>query len=446
MHEGTLRVLHLSTFDRQGGASRGAYRLHRGLIDLGFRSQMAVQGKLSDDPTVLGPASRFSKLRHELLALADRAPLALYRNRAAGSFDVQWIGGLPASLVSRMTPDLLHLHWVTGGFLRIETLRKLGRPIVWTLRDMWPFTGGCHVSGDCDRYRTACGACWQLGSDAGRDLTRWVWRRKHRAWRAIDLNLVAPSRWMADCARASSLFRDRPITVIPNGLDTSVFKPLDRGFARLALGIEPNRPVILFGAVNLLKDANKGSAILREALPVVGEKLDSSNPQLLIFGSSAPEDAIDFGLETSYLGHLGDETSMALAYNAADLLVVPSRQESFCHTAAEALACGTPVVAFNATGLRDVVDHRINGYLARPYDPEDLAHGVVSVLASERREEMATRARRKAEESFDIRIVARRYAELYREIVRSDGRSSAVADAGSKLPSANRARATSSAL
>jgi glycosyltransferase involved in cell wall biosynthesis len=333
-----------------------------------------------------------------------------------------------------MAPDLLHLHWVTGGFLRIETLKKTRRPIVWTLRDMWPFTGGCHYSGDCDRYRTACGACWQLGSHARWDLTGWVWRRKYRAWRAIDLNLVAPSRWMADCARASSLFRDRPIAVIPNGLDTSIFKPLDQGFARLALGIEPNRPVILFGAVNVLRDANKGSEILRNALPIVAQKLDSTNPQLFIFGSSAPENPIDFGIATGYLGHLDDETSMALAYNAADLLVVPSRQESFCQTAAEALACGTPVVAFDVTGLRDVVDHRVNGYLARPYDPEDMAAGIVSVLASDERKETSTRARRKAEQSFDIRIVARRYAELYREIV--DRRDGMIEAARSELPSA----------
>ncbi len=417
MSESTFKVLHLSTYDGRGGAARAAFRLHRGLMDLGIRSRMAVQVKSTDDPAVVAPQTRLSKLGHELVAIMDRVPLALYRTRVAGSFDVQWIGSCSRSLVARMRPDVLHLHWITGGFLRIETLRKLRRPLVWTLCDMWPFTGGCHVSGDCERYRAACGSCWQLGSSSGYDLTRWVWRRKARAWRTIDLNLVAPSRWMAECARSSSLFCDRPITVIPNGVNTAIFKPLDRRFARACLGIEPDQRVILFGAVNALQDPNKGLEILQESITFVARELGSAAPRLVIFGCSAPAEPRQFGLEARFLGLLADETSMALAYNAADLLVVPSRQESFCQTAAEALACGTPVVAFNATGLRDVVDHRANGYLAQPYDAQDLANGIMAILASDAPKEIAMRARQKAIEKFSLGKVARRYADLYRGVL-----------------------------
>lgn len=415
--DGSPKVLHLSTHDLRGGAARAAFRLHRGLIELGIGSCMAVQVKSSDDFAIAAPPSRLAKLGHEFVSLLDRAPLVLHRTRAATAFDLQWTGSCRASVTSRMRPDLVHLHWVTGGFLRIETLRKLGRPLVWTLCDMWPFTGGCHVSGDCDRYRTACGACWQLGSRADDDLTRWVWRRKHRAWRAIDLDLVAPSRWMADCARASSLFRDRPIRVIPNGVNTSIFKPLDRGWARCALNLQPERQVILFGALNLLGDANKGLVLLQEALLHLTQNLTGSLPQLLIFGCSEPIQPPHFRLEARYLGQIGDETTMALAYNAADLLVVPSRQESFCQTAAEALACGIPVAAFDATGLQDIVDHRVNGYLARPYDAADLADGMLWMLASDARTEMAERAREKALDAFALGSVVRRYADLYNEVL-----------------------------
>ena len=417
-----MKVLHLSTFDLRGGAGRGAFRLHRGLIELGVQSCMAVQDRSSDDPTVIGSASRLSKLGREIVSLTDRVPLALYRSRAAVSFDLQWIGSCSASLVSKTAPDLLHLHWVTGGFLRIETLGRFGRPIVWTLRDMWPFTGGCHVSGDCHRYQAECGACWQLGSTSNRDLTRWVWRRKRRAWRALDMHLVAPSRWMADSARSSSLFGDRPIEVIPNGVDLSIFKPLDRGWARQALGLDPDRRIILFGAVNALRDSNKGFVTLQESLLNMAQTGETGLPLLLVFGASAPAQPRPMGLEARYLGQIGDETTMALAYNAADLLVVPSRQESFCQTAAEALACGIPVAAFDATGLRDVVDHRVNGYLARPYDASDLADGVRWILAVDRPLEMAQRARHKAERMFDLRLVARRYADLYAEILEDQRR------------------------
>jgi glycosyltransferase involved in cell wall biosynthesis len=378
---------------------------------------MAVQGKSSDDPTVVGPASRLSKLGHEIVSLTDRVPLALYRRRAAVSFDLQWIGSCSATLIAKMEPDLVHLHWVTGGFLGIGTLSKFRRPIIWTLRDMWPFTGGCHYSVNCDRYRAACGACCQLGSHTGRDITRWVWWRKSRAWRPIDLHLVAPSRWMADCARSSSLFGNRPITIIPNGVDISIFKPLDRGWARRALGLEPDRQMILFGAVNVLRDSNKGAVTLQEALPALAQRLAETPPQLLIVGSSAPAQPPGFGLETRYLGQIGDETTMALAYNAADLLVVPSRQESFCQIAAEALACGTPVVAFDTTGLRDIIDHRVNGYLARPYDASDLAGGILWILASDARKDMAPQARQKVLARFALGTVVRQYLDLYQEVL-----------------------------
>jgi glycosyltransferase involved in cell wall biosynthesis len=222
---------------------------------------------------------------------------------------------------------------------------------------------------------------------------------------------------MADCARASSLFHDRPITVIPNGVNTSIFKPLDRGWARCALNLQPERQTILFGALNLLGDANKGLVVLQEALLHLTQKLTGSLPQLLIFGCSEPIQPPHFSVEAHYLGQIGDETTMALAYNAADLLVVPSRQESFCQTAAEALACGIPVAAFDATGLQDIVDHRVNGYLARPYDAVDLADGMLWMLASDARTEMAERAREKALDAFALGSVVRRYADLYNEVL-----------------------------
>ena len=415
--EGDVNVLHVSTFDRHGGAALAAFRLHQGLGGLGIRSRMLVASQSSDAPSVIAPRTRLSKLGHDLVALIDRAPLALYRTRPATSFDIQWIGSFPTSAVARLAPDIIHLHWVAGGFLRIETLAKLARPLVWTLSDMWPFTGGCHVSGDCDRYRSQCGRCWQLGSDSTRDLTHWVWWRKERAWRHIDLSLVAPSRWIADRARSSSLFRERPIRVIPNGVDTSVFKPLEKAFARRCLDMDPDRHVILFGAINAIEDPNKGFDLLIEAIRIVSRRLSAARHELVIFGCSEPGKPQELGLATRYLGRLADEVSLAIIYNAADLMVVPSRQESFCQTAAEALACGTPVVAFDATGLRDVVEHGVDGYLARPYEPEDLANGMVQILMSAADGKMAQRARQRAVDEFSLGKVARKYAELYKEVL-----------------------------
>jgi glycosyltransferase involved in cell wall biosynthesis len=417
MAEGPPRVLHLSTFDCQGGAALAAFRLNRALRELGVASRMKVQLKLGDDPLVSAPEGRAAKLRDAVVSALDRAPLAMHRARARTSFDLQWIGSGSASSIKKLAADVVHLHWVAGGFLGIGALGRLGSPLVWTLHDMWPFTGGCHVSGDCERYRERCGRCWQLGSTASRDLTRGVWRRKQRAWRDADLSVVAPSRWMAECAGSSSLFRDRPISVIPNGVNTSIFKPLNQAWARTCLGMDPDRPVILFGGSSPIADRNKGFATLIEAIHIARRGAELAGHELVVFGCGEPAQAPDVGLPTRYLGRLADEVALAVAYNASDLMVVPSRQESFCQTAAEALACGIPVVAFDATGPRDIIDHRVTGYLAKPYEAEDFAHGMIWVLRSEAKAEMARQARKMAVQRFDLASVARRHADLYQAIL-----------------------------
>lgn len=417
MVDGPPSVLHLSTFDLQGGAALAAFRLHRALGELGVRSRMRVQLKQGDDPLVTGSEGRLAQLKDAAIAGADRIPLAMHPKRARTSFDLQWLGSGPGAAGTGAAADVVHLHWVAGGFLGIRALRRLGRPLVWTLHDMWPFTGGCHVSGDCERYRDRCGRCWQLGSTTSHDLTRWVWWRRQRAWRGLDLSLVAPSRWMAERARSSSLFRDRPISVIPNGVDTSMFKPLDKAWARTSLGMAPDRPVILFGGSSPIADPNKGFTTLVEALHIARREGALAGHELVVFGCGAPVPAPDTGLPTRYLGRLSDEVALALVYNAADLVVVPSRQESFGQTAAEALACGTPVVAFDATGPRDIVEHRVGGYLATPYQTDDLAHGMIWALRPEAKAELARQARRRTVERFALDTVARRYADLYRSIL-----------------------------
>jgi glycosyltransferase involved in cell wall biosynthesis len=316
--------------------------------------------------------------------------------------------------VTALAPDVVHLHWLGAGSCRIETLAKLRHPLAWTLHDSWPFTGGCHVPGSCGKYRERCGACPVLGSRREGDLSRWTWTRKSRAWRELPLVAVAPSRWLADCARASSLFGDRRVEVIPNGLDTRLFRPVEKAAARSRLGLPQERPLILFGAVNAFSDANKGWSLLEPALKVVAE----SRPDALgaIFGADRPPVAPDAGLPLVFLGRLR-EAALVDAYSAADVFAAPSLQEAFCQTAAEALACGTPVVGFGATGLLDVVEHRRCGYLAQPYEVADLARGILWVLeAGSTSRELSRRAREKAATEFSLERYAASYLSIYREL------------------------------
>lgn len=202
-----MNTLVLSTFDIDGGAARAAYRLHLGLQSCGLNSKMMVQYKSSNDKTVLEPFSNLDKWVNRLRPRLDGLPLQLYPRRNCSIFSCQWLPDFIEPKLKHLSLDVINLHWNCGGFLRIESLAKFNIPLIWTIHDMWAFTGGCHYSQNCNRYTNSCGSCFQLHSDNAHDLSQWIWQRKAKAWRGLDLTIVAPSAWLAECARSSSLFR-----------------------------------------------------------------------------------------------------------------------------------------------------------------------------------------------------------------------------------------------
>ncbi len=265
----------------------------------------------------------------------------------------------------------------------------------------------------------SCGACPQLNSHKQRDLSRWVWQRKQRAWKNLNLTLVTPSTWLAQCAKESSLFQDVRVEVIPYGLDIEKYKPTDRRLARTLLNLPQDKQIILFGAAGVATDdPRKGFYLLQSALQKLDRSQWQDQAELVVFGATQPEKPVDLGFKAHYLGRLYDDLSLALVYAAADVMIVPSIQEAYGQTASESLGCGTPVVAFNATGLKDIVEHQRNGYLAQPFAPEDLARGIAYVLEDKQRhQKLCDRAREKAEQEFTLDIQAQRYLSLFTEIL-----------------------------
>ena len=258
-------------------------------------------------------------------------------------------------------------------------------PIVWTLHDSWAFTGGCHVPGNCQGYKERCGGCPQLGSQHAWDLSRWVWNRKRKFWRGIPLTIVTPSRWLADCARSSSLLGDRRIEVIPNGIDVNQYRPVEKQEARAILGLPQEQKLVLFSAMNATCDMNKGFPYLEAALRRLFEDGWHERMELMVVGQSTPSTPVNTGVPHRFLGVLRDEISMRLAYSAADVTVMVSAQENLPNSIMESLACGTPVVAFNVGGVPHLVEHQVNGYLAQPFSIDDLSAGLSFVLSDEER-------------------------------------------------------------
>ena len=241
-----MKTLILSTSDIEGGAARATYRLHQGLQTVGVSSQMLVRARLSGDKSVAAEKSVLTKLGPQM----NNLPMQRYPNRERKLFSTQWFPDAIAPQAAKINPDVVNMHWVCNGFLKIETLAKLNKPLFWTLQDMWAFTGGCHYNEGCDRYQESCGRCPQLNSAKDKDLSHSIWQRKHKAWKDLNLTIVTPSSWMADCVRASSLLGDRRVEVIPFCLDTERYRPVDPKIARDLLNLPQDKQIILFGALS----------------------------------------------------------------------------------------------------------------------------------------------------------------------------------------------------
>jgi glycosyltransferase involved in cell wall biosynthesis len=413
-----MRIIHLSTSDITGGAARAGYRLHQGLLQNNITSKILAQQKESNDASVIGPVSNPVRGLANFKRSFDHLPKLLYPRRKSTIFHFQWVPEMLKKKIKTQYPDVVHLQWICGGFLNISTLPRINKPIVWTLHDMWPFTGGCHYSGVCQGYKKSCGKCPQLGSNLEHDLSRWTWRRKAKAWQNLNLSLIAPSHWMKVLSQQSSLFRDRPTEVIPYGIDTDLFSPKDRKTVRSYLGLPRDKKLILFGAVNPLSDRRKGFHLLSLALQQFTKTSTCEETELIVFGASNPLNPPNFGLKSTYLGRLYDDISLALVYAACDLFVVPSVEDNLPNTIIEAMACGTPCAAYRIGGISDMVSHKKNGYLAEPFSVEDLAAGIQWIIEDDaRRQELSTEARKKITADFNLEQVANRYITLYKKII-----------------------------
>lgn len=430
----TLKILHVGASDLNGGAARAAYRIHRSLCasgpNHGLFSQMRVIHQRSDDPSVIGgPPAGQGPLRRRLNLRLRQLRSSGFRTANPTLHSIAWpASGLGAELTLRYQRgqvDLVHLHWLGDETLSVGEIGRLPLPLVWTLHDQWPFCGAEHYtsppavdlsSSDDERFIHGYTALNRPHHEAGPDLNRRTWQRKRVCWHR-PMQIICPSAWMADCARRSALMADWPITVIPNPLDLQVWAPLDQGQARRILHLPEDRPLVLFGALGGTLDPRKGADLLMQALQILRRQVEGTPLEaleLLVFGQSQPKVAADLGFPVRYLGRLSDDVSLRVLYAAADVMVVPSRQEAFGQTASEAHACGTPVVAFATGGLLDIVADRVTGALADPFQVESLAQAIHWVIEDPvRRRQLAQSARDRAVRFWGLERAASLYEAVY---------------------------------
>ncbi|SCY89945.1 glycosyltransferase, partial [Desulfoluna spongiiphila] len=279
-----LKIVIVNTTDIKGGAARAAFRLHSGLRGIHTNSNYYVQYQHSKDRYTISEASNPKKLVNLIRPSIDSIPLHFYPQKKDTFFSLCWVPRVFDQSARYLSSyDIVHLHWTCNAFIPINELKHYNRPIVWTLHDMWPFTGGCHYSGACTKYKSKCGKCEQLNSKSERDLSRWTWHRKSKAFDNLNLTVVTPSQWMACCARESSLFKNKRIEVIPNGINTSVYKPVRKKLARSILNLPDSKKLILFVAFDSTSDKRKGFDLLNQAL-IQNKNLSPQKNALIILG------------------------------------------------------------------------------------------------------------------------------------------------------------------
>lgn len=418
-----VRVVALGGASEGGGATRAALRLHAALLQQGvdatFLARFGPQGAAKVLP------AQHASLHRRLMNVASRGldglPRVLYRDYDGTKWTANWLAGGTLKRLNALPHDIVHLHWVGAGLVSIGDVRRYGRPIVWTLHDMWPFTGGCHYSHGCVRFEHGCGSCPVLGSTMTSDLSRLTHGLKMRAWRDSDITFVAPSRWLARLARNSAVGHGRRVEVIANGIDVDVFTPHDKTKARRELGLPLDRRLILTAGETLGTDPWKGYAHLQRALNLIARDERFQDVDLVALGADPTRVVTQSGVPTHALGYISDEGTMARVYASADVFVTPSLADNLPNTIMEALACGTPCVAFDIGGIPDMIEDGFNGVLASPVDAHRLRDGIAWVLENrDRLGRMSENARRTALDRFDVNHSARAYAQLYQDLLRME--------------------------
>lgn len=413
-----MKIAILNSDELSGGAAIATNRVHVALRRNGVDSKLIVQNKVSSDPTVLSVKNKYFKLFHK--SLIDNLPLSIYRKRVPSIFSSALAPDSIGKMIASVNPEIVQLFWVNDGFLRLENLKNINKPIVWTLHDMWPMTGGCHYAGDCIGYQSSCGKCPALRSPISWDLSRLNLLRKIKTFKGLHLTIVVGNKWLESCVKASSVFQGCRVEVIQNCLNLDKYRPLDKAFSRVSLGLPLDRKLILFSAHGAFSDGRKGGHLLVDALRAAVAKGFNHEVELLVLGAQEGPQFFGNNVNVRYLGNLNDEISQILLYSAADILAAPSLHENLSNTVIEGMASGLPAIAFNVGGMPDIITDGYDGFVITKFDTDQYADALVKLVNdSSLTNLMSHRARQSILKRNDVDLIACQYRNLYESILKA---------------------------
>ena len=408
-----MRVLIVNTSERTGGAAVAANRLMKALNNNGVKAKMLVRDKESDTLTIVGLPKSPMLHWHFLWERFVIFCRLHFSRKHLFEIDLANTGSDITKLREFQEADVIHLHWINQGMLSLNGIRKIlrsGKPVVWTMHDIWPATGICHLTLGCHYFVSRCANCKYLpGGGSSNDLASRVWQKKQQMQADENIYYVACSRWLESEAKSSALLKGQKITSIPNPIDTHIYKKGNKEEARQRLGLPLDKKLILFASQRVTNE-NKGMPYLIEACRQLGDLCE-----VVILGGHAEEVVAQLPMKAHPLGYVNDEQRIVDVYNAADVFVLPSLSENLPNTIMEAMACGVPCVAFKVGGIPEEIDHLKNGYVAAYRDASDLAKGIEWILQKADYEVLSQQAVHKVMQCYSQQSVAVKYLDVYQQ-------------------------------
>ncbi|MBQ7495115.1 MAG: glycosyltransferase [Bacteroidaceae bacterium] len=418
-----MRVLLVNTSERVGGAAIAASRLTDALNCFGIKAIMLVRDIQTQRATTVGlPRTGWRGLHLKWFFLWERLRIFLanrLHTRGLWEVDIACCGADITQLPEFKAADIIHLHWVNQGMLSLHQLARIlrsGKPVVWTMHDMWPCTAICHHARTCEHFFIHCHDCPQLVAPRSHDLSWQIYKQKLETYAVGALTFVTCSHWLAEQASRSRLLQGHQIVTIPNTFDSHIFHPADCDEARRHHGLPGQRRLLLF-ACQKVTNRRKGLELLLQALQQPELQSWQERLALVVVGEMAERMAATLPFPVYPLGYISGEKEMASLYQAVDVFVTPSLEENLPNTIMEAMACGTPCVGFQVGGIPEMIDHEQNGYVARFRDAQDLATGIIYTLDPQNHERLCHAAAEKAVRAWNEATVCRQYIELYDSIV-----------------------------